>query len=174
MAKDSPLRHSTRSKKPSEKALANITHTRVEKRRSSRLALLKKGEGIVDTPVRRRPIVQTRLSEFVLGDTGSAASSGEEEDEDDDGDSDFSGPSSPEPEPEKQIHLTGDNFAYRGADPLDRRESYDSRLQEGNEEYEIDGCVVGNDESEEEEGSEGIVWDDGSDEITIDGEGGRG
>ena len=62
------------------------------------------------------------------------------------------------------MHLTGDNFAYRAADPLDRRESYDSRLEEGNEEYEIDGFVVGDDESEEED--EG-GWDD---EVTVYGD----
>jgi len=78
MAKDSPLRRSTRSKKPSEKALANIAQAHVENRRSPRLALLEKGKGIVDTPVRRRPLIPTRLSEFVVGDTGSPTPSSDD------------------------------------------------------------------------------------------------
>ncbi|CAO2648331.1 Nn.00g075980.m01.CDS01 [Neocucurbitaria sp. VM-36] len=42
-------------------------------------------------------------------------------------------------------NLSGDNVAFTTADIVDRRESYDSRYESGNEEYELDDFVVGDD-----------------------------
>ena len=44
--------------------------------------------------------------------------------------------------------LTGDNVQYNASDQLDRRESYDSRLDSGNEDYELDDFVVGDESSD--------------------------
>ena len=41
--------------------------------------------------------------------------------------------------------LSGDNIQYNSADQLDRRESYDSRLESDNEDYELDDFVVDDD-----------------------------
>jgi hypothetical protein len=53
--------------------------------------------------------------------------------------------------------LSADNLQYVYADVLDRRESYDSRWEARNEDYEHDDFVVDNDDEgdEEGEGSEG-------------------
>jgi hypothetical protein len=64
---------------------------------------------------------------------------------------------------EEMVELSADNFQYVYANVLDRRESYDSRCEEGYEGYEYDDFVVDN----EEEGSEGEDGGSVSSEITL-------
>lgn len=61
---------------------------------------------------------------------------------------------------EEQLPLSNDNFEFMAGDSLDRRDSYDSRLEEGNDEYMLDGFVVDSDEEDSD-------WSEARSEITI-------
>jgi hypothetical protein len=64
-----------------------------------------------------------------------------------------------ETESDELVALSGDNIEYHYGDQLDRRDSYDSRQDSGNEDYELDDFVVGDDEDDS-------IFDVGS-EITV-------
>jgi hypothetical protein len=53
-----------------------------------------------------------------------------------------------ETESDELVALSGDNIEYNSGDQLDRRDSYDSRLDSGNEDYELDDFVVADDEDD--------------------------
>jgi hypothetical protein len=173
MASTTALRRSVRTKKPTEKALAALTqNTRVEKRKSPRLALLSKTrklDKIITTTTCRT--TQTHMSDFIVdNDTSSSTTStaSDSESESDDSDTAFEDLCPFSTEPEERAALTSDDFEFRAADLLDRRDSYDSRLEPGNDEYQLDDFIVG-DGSEDEVssvGSEITVESDESDSDT--------
>jgi hypothetical protein len=67
---------------------------------------------------------------------------------------------------EELCGLSGDNVEYTSAEQLDRRVSYDSRFESGNEDYEIDDFVVDDSEGDDvsEVGSEITVAQERVDE----------
>jgi hypothetical protein len=73
------------------------------------------------------------------------------------------------------VELSNDNIQYAYADVLDRRESYDSRCEGGNEDYEYDDFVVDDDEEDDDEAESvdsevTLVKEDGDGEGSVDGE----
>ncbi|KAH7089808.1 hypothetical protein FB567DRAFT_619134 [Paraphoma chrysanthemicola] len=123
-----------RTRKATVKAVAAAT-CGVKKRCSPRLKLgkaVRYAIGLEDfecqsTPNSALPEVQKRRRHLIED----SASDSESEDE---------------PESEELDTLSGDNIEYNSRDQLDHRESYDSRLESGNEEYELDDFVVDDDE----------------------------
>ena len=78
-----------------------------------------------------------------------------------------------ESEPDSQdetTHLSPDNMHFVAAEEVDRRESYDSRCEEGNEAYELDGFVVSDGDSDREEDVTGPEEQDNVDEDDEDGD----
>ncbi|KAH7073624.1 hypothetical protein BKA63DRAFT_566814 [Paraphoma chrysanthemicola] len=125
-----------RTRKATEKALAAKT-CGVQKRCSPRLQRAKAVRYAIDvedfecqtSPTSVLPEVQKRRRHLI----DDSASDSESEDD---------------PEPEEQDALSGDHIEYSSGDQFDRRESYDSRLESGNEEYELDDFVVDDDEDD--------------------------
>jgi hypothetical protein len=163
MTATSNLRRSTRVRTATAKVRASAADTpRIEKRRSPRLTDLRNiwkslDADTVQTRITTRIVTttttttKTRIAKFIddgasenSGSDGSGTSDEIEELTDDDMESDSEASCPSSPEPEEHVGLTGDWFEYMAADPLDRRESYDSRLEEGNE-YLYDDFIVGDD-----------------------------
>lgn len=156
------LRRSTRPKTPSKKALEfTLQFAGIEKRRSSRIAAQHTAAGKQNKfKSKQRPTnLQIALTDFVVNDTkvSSPIPSDSESNSDSDSDFDTSCPSSPDGE--EFANLSGDNIEYMAGDDLDRRGSYDSRLESGNEDYERDDFVV------DDDCSDGVS--DAGSEITI-------
>ncbi|KAF1918028.1 hypothetical protein BDU57DRAFT_528516 [Ampelomyces quisqualis] len=160
MAYTPAIRRSNRIRAHTRKLIASVVlSAQVEKRRSPRLAPLKTVQIQVITqhvPVTRN---RTTLSGFIVNDTSSPAIYEEEDEEEDDIESiDASDVSSVASE--EHLPLSNDNFEYMAGDSLDRRDSYDSRLESGNEAYMLDDFVVGSEEGDSD-------WSEAESEITI-------
>jgi hypothetical protein len=130
---------------------------RIEKRRSPRLLKATQSIAIKTISQTKRtiryvinqPEPRERASRFV---EDSASEEADDEDEED-------GEDEEETYSDKVSDFTTHSIEYNAADPLDRRDSHDSRLESGNEEYELDDFVVDDD-------SDDSVSDMGS-EITV-------
>lgn len=152
---------------------------RVEKRRSPRLAELRVNRTAFDpdkvhtritTQIVTITMTKTRITKFIddgeSDDSCPASLTAVDEleeltDSDSESDFDTSCPSSPESE--EHVGFSGDKFEYMAADPLDRHDSYDSRLEPGNEDYLQDDFVVADSCSEDRVftvGSEITIADD--------------
>jgi hypothetical protein len=142
-----------------------VDSPRIEKRRSPRLAELRNNQRALeaDTLQTRNTTriitiitTKTRFTKFIddgasdNSASGSSSNSDEEEEiTDDDLESDFESSYPSSPDSKEHVGLTGDNFESMAADPLDRRESYDSRLEEGNEDYLHDDFIVRDDSDDQ-------------------------
>jgi hypothetical protein len=160
MATTTPFRRSGRNRVPTKRSFLAVPSPRVKKRRSPRLAQLNS----VQEQVVTQHIVNTRmrisLYQFIVNDTSNSPHSEEDNEEDEDTESNFETSSESSIGGEEDLPLSNDNFEYMAGDSLERRESYDSRLQSGNEEYIRDGFVV---DSEDEYSD----WSEAGSEITI-------
>ncbi|KAF2024709.1 hypothetical protein EK21DRAFT_117478 [Setomelanomma holmii] len=128
-----------RNRKPTAKAAASTT-CGVQKRTSPRLKRTKTVRHATNPENFERQITyQLPTPEFrkhtsrFIAECASDASDSESEDE---------------IESEELDVLSADNIEYHSADQLDRRESLDSRLESGNEDYELDDFVVADDEDD--------------------------
>jgi hypothetical protein len=160
MTAPTPLRRSTRPRIPTQKALySTLACPRIKKRRSARLAQL-----TISTS--RKHIAQkftyTRLgpspilSDFLVHDITPPLSSSSSSFPSSSSTSSFCTSTPSSPSSSEQNFLSTTNIAYLTSDDLSRRESYDSRFGLDNEDYELDGFVVGDssDDRVSEVGSE--------------------
>jgi hypothetical protein len=138
----------------------------IEKRSSARLRKVTQSK-VVKTIVQTKrtihyliddPKPRERISQFVEDSASEEADTEDDEDEEN-------------TESDELLNLTADGIEYNAADPLDRRDSHDSRLDSGNEEYEVDDFVVNDDsdDSASEIGSEITLYGSDDDVSDIDG-----
>ncbi|KAH7412186.1 hypothetical protein DE146DRAFT_732508 [Phaeosphaeria sp. MPI-PUGE-AT-0046c] len=153
------LRQSIRAKIPTQRVLESTAlSARVEKRCSPRLARLNTSVTNIKSKhhIKRCPSeLQVSLGEFIVDDIPEICASSESDSESDDSDFDTDCPSSPDGE--EFANLSGDNIEYMAGEDLACRDSYDSRIESGNEEYEINDFVVDDDDESDgksEAGSE--------------------
>jgi hypothetical protein len=152
MANSRPLRRSGRDRIPTRNFLESPVASRVEKRRSSRFAQLNTVRTVQHQITTHQAVstnFRTPLPDFIV-DADSDTHYSEDEDESD-SDADLNTSSSFEdscpssPEAEEFVALSNDSIEYMAGYDLSRRDSYDSRIESGNEDYTLDDFVVDDD-----------------------------
>jgi hypothetical protein len=166
MANSRPLRLSGRDRIPTRNFLESTVASLVDKRRSSRLAQLNTVRTVQHQITTHQAVstnLRTPLPNFIVDADSDTHYSEDEGESDSDAETNTSSsfedfcPSSPEAE--EFVALSSDSFEYMAGYDLGRRDSYDSRIEPGNEDYTLDDFVVDDDSLDE--------MSDAGSEITI-------